>query len=107
MRPLTWVLAGLGGCAYTAEEFQADADAAVCEWKVECFEGTDTSSSDGEEAVDACLMEAEASWDEPGEECDYDQDAAKDCVEQLGYLDCSQYGDVELPEVCDEIWICP
>lgn len=83
------------GCLYAPEAFQSDADAAVCAWKADCHEADEAE----------CIAEAEASWVEP--DCLYDDEAARDCVEQLELLQCPTDDEpLVMPSACDAVWAC-
>lgn len=78
------------------EEFQQRYDEELCLWREDCF------GDDPEE----CLNEAEAVQFDPG--CEFDRQAAKDCLKGLEKMDCpgSSSGS-GLPYECVEVWDCP
>jgi hypothetical protein len=87
-------LALLAACAYTEERFRADADAAVCAWKAECY---------GYEGAEACEEAAAATWDLAPAGCSYDEDEARDCARDLEKMSCD---DEAFPLACGSVWIC-
>ncbi len=82
-------------------EFRVEADAAVCDWKSDCYG----------ESYEVCIDEASDSWEPVDESCVYDAQEARRCVvglEELGCPDALDDMDEEFgfPTACDAVWDC-
>jgi len=79
-------------CAYPEEEFVADYDAAVCDWKTDC---------EDYQNEDECVGEASFS----GTDCVYDSEGAKECVAGIDQMPCPS-GEPDWPVHCTAVWDC-
>ena len=90
------------GCAYPEETFRDDLDAAACDWKTDCY---------GYQDYAACLTEARESRDPVPDSCTYDADAARECVQDYGAIDCplsdDPFDQAAAPMACLFVWQCP
>jgi len=83
------------------EDFRVEADAAVCDWKADCY---------GEVYQD-CVDDAAGSADPVDDDCAYVPRQAQQCLTGLEELACPEAledpeEDFGFPSACDEVWDC-
>lgn len=91
---LTWF-----GCAYPEEQFVAELDDALCDWATRCLGEPEVSL----ETRGYCAQQSRV----PDTECTYDEDNARECVDELEWMACARAADeVSLPAACDWVYRC-
>lgn len=94
-RPLgAAVLLVCAACTPTEEVFlDAYADA-TCAWEIECFEMYDS--------VETCRASEELDDLDPDPACTYDGKIAKECLDAVDTMSCSD----DTPAICAEVYDC-
>ena len=102
----------LVACAPTQEQFEEDTWEMSCDLMFDCTTEEERSALGpfwifGETAQDCYALDDETTEDTAGadEDCDYDKQAAKECLAELETLTCDDFGDFgyETPEPCDRV----
>lgn len=94
--PLACGLLLLTSACYTANRFQEEQAAALCDLYEQCGYLENIGVSDYATCVETML-------DSTYQCNDYDASAAADCVEGLEALTCERHADGYYPEGCDEV----
>ena len=87
----------LAACGYSEDRFNDDLTEAWCEHLVECDLTEDT--------IDECIAEAGDEDTSDFADCDFDSQAARDCVQAVQGLECPDTGEFSmLPAVCGDVY---
>jgi hypothetical protein len=102
--PLVTLL--IAACGPSRADFVDEYIEALCEWAMDCQEEEGRIVYEDQEECEEFggTIIDESDFDD----CDYDKDAAKECIDAVRNLDCEPSDDFfEDMEVCDKVWTCP
>jgi hypothetical protein len=107
--PLVSLFALLAACGLSRDNFFDKFNGAVCEWTMECDEEDgDVVWDDQNECEEHYPIVIHESDYDNYDDCDFDKDAAKDCLDAVRNLGCDLTKELsDHPEVCDKVWDCP
>lgn len=105
---LVLTLTGLSACAPSRDNFFNAYWEAMCDKKAECSETFENKYASVEECVEV-MDDDEQDLNDQYEECDYDKDEAKECLQLIEDIDCDENypsGFEQVNEACIEVFSC-
>ncbi len=95
---------GLAGCGYTDTSFINDYVDQHCEYALACYDEA-TLQFLGWDTEATCVAAYGPQFASVGLGCDYDKDAARECIKQLKDVECAPQGqDPMVPSICDSVY---
>lgn len=95
---------GLAGCGYSDTSFINDYVDRHCDYALACYDEAALNFL-GWDTEDACADDFGPEFSSEGLGCEFDKDAAKECIKQLKDVECAAAGqDPEIPSICDAVY---